>query len=383
MKKARGSNRNRRPKDGRTMIAKTLLISVLLHALCFSASCGEYFTVNLPPPAYPTELLPDSPFGINTAISDHEENQDNRLKLMQEAGIKWGRQDLTWRRIETKPGVYEWGNYDRVVEQLLAHGIMILGNLAYEPDWVRDKINSPEAAEAYVKFVRAVVSRYRDKIKHWQIWNEPNFGGHFWRGTPEQYANFLNAAGKAIHDLDPKAKVAGFNAAFVDLKWTEKILSLVPYDCFDILCFHPYRPPNSPEEKEDLWFRDYDSRGRPQYSTSQLPFREVSTARVILVQPEIPARDLKHGCAEGDRVGVALGMPTDAVRVSFVAGKRTDDVRDLDLRRIFPTSGLLRQNLVSGQRRFAGKLRQLLPRNLHSALLQSARTVDYLSKPAL
>ena len=245
------------------MIAKTVLISVLLHAVSFSASCGEYLTVNLPPPTSPSELLPDSPFGINTAISGGEANQGNRLKLMQDAGIKWGRQDLTWRRIETKPGIYEWGHYDRVVEELLGHGIMILANLAYEPDWVREKINSPEAVGAYVKFVRAAVSRYRDKIKHWQIWNEPNFGGHFWRGTPEQYANFLNAAGKAIHDLDPEAKVAGFNTAFVDLKWTEKILSLVPYDCFDVLCFHPYRPPNSPEEKEDLWFRDHYSKTDP------------------------------------------------------------------------------------------------------------------------
>jgi hypothetical protein len=221
---------------------------------------GEYLTVNLSPPAYPGELLPDSPFGINTAIFGGEPNQDNRLKIMQQAGIKWGRQDLTWRRIETKPGVYTWDSYDRVIDELLEHGIMVLSNLAYEPDWVREEINSPQAVEAYVRFVREAVSRYKKKVKHWQIWNEPNFGGHFWRGTPEQYANFLKAAGKAIHETDPDATVAGFNTAFVDLKWTEKILSLIPYDCFDVLCFHPYRPPNSPEEKEDLWFRDHYSR---------------------------------------------------------------------------------------------------------------------------
>ena len=263
MKKVRGSNRNRRRGTSVNMIAKTVLISVLLQAVSFVASCGEYFTVNLPPPPYPDELLPDSPFGINTAISGGEPNRDNRLKIMQQAGIKWGRQDLTWRRIEVGPGVYKWDYYDRVVDELLSHGIMILADLAYEPDWVREKINSTEAVEAYVRFVRAAVSRYKDKIKHWQIWNEPNFGGHFWRGTPEQYANFLSAAGKAIHELDPEAKVAGFNTAFVDLKWTEKILSLIPYDCFDILCFHPYRPPNSPEEQEDLWFRDHYSKTDP------------------------------------------------------------------------------------------------------------------------
>ncbi|NQT81844.1 cellulase family glycosylhydrolase [bacterium] len=241
---------------------KATFLLVLASVLFAStlASCGEHFTVNLAPPAYPETLLPDSPFGINTAISGGEPNQDNRLRIMQNAGIKWGRQDFTWRRIEVKPGVYKWDYYDRVVDELLARGIMVLANLSYEPDWVRNKISSPEAVEAYVRFVRGAVSRYKGKVKHWQIWNEPNFGGHFWRGTPEQYANFLKAAGQAVHEIDPDAKVAGFNTAFVDLKWTEKILSLVPYDCFDILCFHPYRPPNSPEEKEDLWFRDHYSK---------------------------------------------------------------------------------------------------------------------------
>jgi len=239
---------------------------MLLASVVFAPSvgwCGEYLTVNLTPPAHAEELLPDSPFGINTAIIRGEPDQDNRLKIMQQAGIKWGRQDLTWRRIEVKPGVYEWDYYDRVLDALLAHGIMVLANLTYAPDWVRKEINSPQAVEAYARFVRAAVSRYRGKVRHWQIWNEPNFGGHFWRGTPEQYAKFLSAAGKAIHEIDPEAKVAGFNTAFVDLKWTEKILSLIPYDCFDILCFHPYRPPNSPEEKEDLWFRDHYSRTDP------------------------------------------------------------------------------------------------------------------------
>jgi len=245
---------------GTSMKTTVLLVLAAILTGQDAASCAEYLTVNLPAPACTEALLPDSPFGINTAVFGGEPNEGNRLKIMQEAGIKWGRQDFTWRRIEVKPGVYKWDSYDRVVDQLLAHGIMILANLAYEPDWIRKKINSPGAVEAYVAFVRAAVTRYKDKVKHWQIWNEPNFGGHFWRGTPEQYANFLKAAGEAIHEIDPEAKVAGFNTAFVDLKWTEKILSLVPYDCFDILCFHPYRPPNSPEEKEDLWFRDHYSR---------------------------------------------------------------------------------------------------------------------------
>jgi hypothetical protein len=44
--------------------------------------------------------------------------------------------------------------------------------------------------------------------------------------------------------------------AFCDIPWAERILKLVPYDCFDIACFHPYRPPSAPEEPFDWWVLD-------------------------------------------------------------------------------------------------------------------------------
>ncbi|MHB8519178.1 MAG: choice-of-anchor tandem repeat GloVer-containing protein [Limisphaerales bacterium] len=46
------------------------------------------------------------------------------------------------------------------------------------------------------------------------------------------------------------------NIAFCDVLWAETILKLVPYDCFDIACFHPYRPPSVPEDKFDWWKLD-------------------------------------------------------------------------------------------------------------------------------
>jgi hypothetical protein len=44
--------------------------------------------------------------------------------------------------------------------------------------------------------------------------------------------------------------------AFCDVRWAERILKLVPYDCFDIACFHPYRAQCAPEEKFDWWMLD-------------------------------------------------------------------------------------------------------------------------------
>src|SRR5207244_7168937 len=127
------------------------------------------------------------------------------------------------------------------------HWLVMFGNLVYAPA-LHDP-RTPAGVEAYCNFARAAVKRYAGKVDYWQIWNEPN--GGFWKGKPEEYARLLAAAGQAVHEANPDAKVPGLNMAFGDVLWAEKTLKLVPYDCFDIACFHPYRPPCPPEAKFD------------------------------------------------------------------------------------------------------------------------------------
>jgi hypothetical protein len=223
-------------------------------SLCYAElpTAQNTFSVTLPPHRFADSLLPGSPFGINTAFGPDTPKLEAILQKMQEAGIKWGRQDFTWRRIEKTKGQYEWQDYDRLVETCRKYGLLLFGNLAYAPNFHDPR--TPEGVQAYCNFVRESVKHFAGKIKFWQIWNEPN--GGFWKGTPEQYARLLAAAGKAIHDANPEAKVLGLNMAFCDVLWAEKILNLVPYDCFDIVCFHPYRVPSSPEEPFDWWELD-------------------------------------------------------------------------------------------------------------------------------
>jgi hypothetical protein len=210
------------------------------------------FRVELPAHAFARDLLPESPFGINTALRPDAPDLNDRLKAMQEAGIKWGRQDFSWRRIETSDGQFNFEPYDRLVEACREHGIMLVGDLTSAPEFHDPR--RPEGVDAYCRFARACVERYRRHVKHWQIWNEPN--GGFWIGTPDEYARLLAASGKTIHEADPGAKVLGLNMAFCDVRWAERILKLVPYDCFDIACFHPYRAQCAPEEKFDWWMLD-------------------------------------------------------------------------------------------------------------------------------
>jgi hypothetical protein len=210
------------------------------------------FSVELGPAIAPDTLLAGSLYGINTAFGPGTPDLVRRLEGMQQAGIKWGRQDFTWKRIERTKGEYDWDAYDRLIDQCREHGVQLFGNLAYGPDFHDTRTEA--GIQAYCTFAGAAARRYTGKVDHWQIWNEPNLGFH--GGNPELYARLLAAAGKAIHDANPKAKVLGLNMAFCDVLWTEKVLKLVPYDCFDIICFHPYRNPNAPEDKFDWWVLD-------------------------------------------------------------------------------------------------------------------------------
>ena len=229
--------------------ALTSAFNVLAAAL---PTAENTFTVNLPSPRFGETLLPDSPFGINTAFHPGTSDLDVRLEAMQQAGIKWGRQDFTWKRIEKVKGEYDWEPYDGLVERCRQTGLLLFGNLTGAPDFYDTQTG--EAVEAYAAFARAAAKRYAGKVDHWQIWNEPNLGLH--KGNPEVYARLLTMAGKAIHEANPKAKVLGLNMAFCDVLWGEAILTRVPYDCFDIICFHPYRNPNAPEDKFDWWLQD-------------------------------------------------------------------------------------------------------------------------------
>jgi hypothetical protein len=230
---------------------------IVILLICATSVAGEstatqLFKVELPPPVAPKERLMDSPFGVNTAFDPDTPDLEARLAAMEQAGIKWGRQDFTWKRIEKEKGKYEFEPYDKLLEKCRAHGVQLLGNLTYGPDFYDTA--SQAGAAAYAEFARAAVKRYIGEIDHWQIWNEPNLGFH--KGDPDAYAHILATAGKAIHEANPKAKVLGLNMAFCDVLWTEKILQRLPYDCFDIICFHPYRNPNAPEEKFDWWVLD-------------------------------------------------------------------------------------------------------------------------------
>lgn len=100
--------------------------SLFLTALCLAEppTAQSSFSVTLPPHHFADDLLPASPFGINTAFQPDTPDLEAILQKMQQAGIKWGRQDFTWRRIEKSKGQYQFEDYDRLVDTCRKYGLL-------------------------------------------------------------------------------------------------------------------------------------------------------------------------------------------------------------------------------------------------------------------
>lgn len=181
-------------------------------------------------------LRPESPFGMGVYLNRFRgADQEAVARAARDAGVKWSREDFGWGHIEREPGKFDWTFHDKLVEVARANGITIYAIVAYFPAW--SKGYTSEGVDEYAAFVRQLVGRYRDRIKQWEIWNEPNI--FFWQGPKELYAECLIKSYQAIKETDPTAEVLGISTAGIDYKFIEQMLA--KHTPFDVLTIHPYR----------------------------------------------------------------------------------------------------------------------------------------------
>ena len=171
-----------------------------------------------------------SPFGI------HVEMNAAGLRTMELLGAGWARLNganvLKWNTVEPVRGQWVWP--DSVVAMFLDSGKALLGNLRLTPAWASSQpditphpsyprsyfspgAHLPKDMAAWENYVRRVVSRYRGRITHWEIWNEPDI--HFLvaddRGKVDNYLRLLSSADSVIRDIDPSLRVLAPGVAYL------------------------------------------------------------------------------------------------------------------------------------------------------------------------
>lgn len=186
-------------------------------------------------------LRPDLPWGMGIYLyrNGWDEagytNMDRVASLAQAAGVKWSREEFQWHRMEPQRGTYDFRFYDRLVETASRHGISVYALVGYWTPWT--KPYEEEGFKDYCAFLRVLVRRYKGRIKHWEIYNEPNI--FFWSGPRERYPALLKMAYDAVKAEDAEAHVLGCSTAGIDTPFIQMCVDA--QTPFDILTIHPYR----------------------------------------------------------------------------------------------------------------------------------------------
>jgi hypothetical protein len=212
-------------------------------------------------PVLSTGLAPDanSPFGVAGVMRwPNWGTMHQPADMMLQTGGAWVREDFAWGQIEPKPGQFDWGGSDRVVTTLRQRGLNILGIISYGTNWAspaKEDDASPNPTSVYPPdsskyywFVRTLVTRYKDSVRHWEIWNEPD-NSIFWKPKPDGrlYAELLKTAYKAIKEVDPGIKVVTGGVSGNAVPFLEEMMAQGAACCFDILALHPYAVPLDPK----------------------------------------------------------------------------------------------------------------------------------------
>lgn len=199
-------------------------------------------------------------FGVNSHLATRypdPTSMDVPVEVLEDLGVQWVREDFHWHRVQPARDVWDWTFTDAAMRAILKQDIEVLGVLGPSVGWAtanqRDVPNdvsyyAPDP-DLFVDYVRAVVTRYRRYIDHWEIWNEPD-NPTFWRPQPDPvaYAELLMRSSAVIKEIDPDATVliGGFNP--FDKTFARTVAAEGAWNSFDIIAIHPYVDPYSPED---------------------------------------------------------------------------------------------------------------------------------------
>jgi hypothetical protein len=118
-----------------------------------------------------------------------------------------------WDLIEPScKGCFDWTATDAWRDQTRRTHRTIFASLGYTPRWAnggRGFSYPPLNDQDWYDFVYAVVSRYKDDIVLWGVWNEPNLDAFFHGADLVAYQRLVTTATMAIRAANPAARVLG------------------------------------------------------------------------------------------------------------------------------------------------------------------------------
>ena len=192
--------------------------------------------------------------GVNSSLSTYEglASAEADARLMEGAFTRYAREEFEWNRVEPRNGYFEWFKFDRAVAVAKARNVDVVGKLVYTADWASSAPAGTAAADVryyppkdindWNDYVRQTVNRYKDSVKVWEVWNEPNID-KYWKPAPSAagYATLLKSANSIIKAASPDSTVlVGGLANGLPEAYMNSMISNGAGNSFDGVAVHMY-----------------------------------------------------------------------------------------------------------------------------------------------
>ena len=217
-----------------------------------------------------------NPFGVNVFLEQEPDPavRERAVRMAREAGFHWLRQEFPWEDIEIhgkgdfqdrrhEPYRSAWEKYDHIVDLAEKYDMELIVRVSNPPAWSRAQGNEvgsyapPDNYQDFADFVYTLVSRYKGRVRYYQLWNEPNIYPEWgnYAISPEDYARLLCLAADAARRADPNVVIInGAMASTIvldpaaeppgnalnDFLFMQRLYDAGAADCFDIVAMQGY-----------------------------------------------------------------------------------------------------------------------------------------------
>ncbi|HOJ63338.1 MAG TPA: cellulase family glycosylhydrolase [Spirochaetota bacterium] len=169
-----------------------------------------------------------------------------------------------WPDLEKKDNEWDFTKLDKYVEIAEKNGYTLMLTLGQSPEWAASNIyiNSPygggvkqvapKSIEIWKRYIRTLGTRYKGKIRYWEIWNEPDVWP-FYFGSIQKMVELAKSCYEILKEIDPENKIitpsiTGWKGWPGGLAWLDLYLSLGGAKYCDIIGFHFYNGDLTPPE---------------------------------------------------------------------------------------------------------------------------------------
>lgn len=214
----------------------------------------------------------DSRFGMN-----HAYPWPHLLDLCRKAGLIWVRDwSCKWHEVEPEPGRFTFAETDMQIDRPRSHGLEVLGLAPFPSSYWsssapgdfnpsasytknRERISyAPREQGPFEEYVRKTVGHYGDRIRWWQVFNEPLYTSYSlprdFGYTGADYAKWVRVFAETARSANPECKIlagiGGISEGAIARDWTEFFGAggLASIDAVDIHHYPRIRPPEFMEE---------------------------------------------------------------------------------------------------------------------------------------